>query len=154
MSDIGYLTVLIHLSGDGFQPKTIINKYGYKVNIIRSPGDTIKHGVHIGDVSKEGFCYIEFDSSLKYENIIPEAVKTYKAIEEDIKRNNLNITSMDISLLFSGCQGNMELSSNELKLLYSIGCTISITYIGATDIDYQKQRRLNRIVRKYSTAII
>lgn len=150
MSDIGYLTISIHLAGKNFYPTKLINKYGYKVHIIDNPGELIKSGRNKGKLSNEGFCYFEFDNSLKYENITPEAVRIYKIIEEDNTKEKYNIDYTSFSLLFTGCQGNMELSNEELKLLYSLNCGISMNYISADDYDYRKQRKLNRLTKKFN----
>jgi hypothetical protein len=65
------------------------------------------------------------------------------------KKGHYLVGGTELSLLFTGCQGNMELSSQELKLLSSLDCGIAMTYVGATSFDYSKQRRLRRLKSKY-----
>ena len=149
MGDIGYLTVLIHLFGEGFNPDNLKGKYNYRLEIIYKPGDILKNGKNRGKVSTAGFCFYEFNNSMEHKLLIPNAIDLVNSLKEDNISNKLNIEDIELSLLFTGCQGNMELSSQELRLLSSLDSGIAMTYVGATNFDYSKQRRLRRLKSKY-----
>ena len=147
-SEIGYLTIVIHLSGEGFDPSKLIDKIDYPCKIIQNIGDKIKRGKNKGEIATDGWCSYELDDTIEYGSKISKAVEIYlkaKSINNELK---LNIDWFHFSLLFTGCQGNMEFSKEEISELAKLDDGIAMTYVSASDIDYKKQKKLFRIKQK------
>ena len=137
-----WVTVIIYLSGDNFNPEDLKTNYGNKVIIRKVPGETEKYGKNRGEITKNGFCEIVFDETIKYENKIVAAVNCYNEIVDTITLDKLNIDYHDFKLLFTGCQGNMELNQIELKALSTIKSGITMDYVFSSKYDYNKQKKL------------
>jgi hypothetical protein len=60
---------------------------------------------------------------------IKTAVELSLKINEDAKANGIKIEYFNFALLYTGIQGNMELSKDEIRWLEKLNCGISIDYI-------------------------
>ena len=145
---IGYLTILIHLSGQGFDPRKLEQIIDYPCTILQNIGEITKRGRNKGKIATGGFCCYEFDDTIPYDGKIKKAVGIYVQIRKINTEQKLNIDWFRFSILFSGCQGNIELSKDEIEELSKLDNGIAMTYIGASEIDYRKQKRLLRIKNK------
>jgi len=148
MNKIGYMTISVYLSGTGFDPIKMIGKYNYACNVKQKIGEKIKRGRDKGSISDYGTCTFEFDESIPYSKRITESVDLLLKIRKDNSIENLNIEYSRYDIYFTGCQGNMEFNNAELNKLSELGESIAITYISADEIDYRKQKRLNRLILK------
>lgn len=153
MQKIGYITLIIYLSDGNFNPENLKMKYGNNVVIRKYPGEIEKYGKNRGKITRNGFCEIVFDETIKHENRIVAAVNCYNETVETITLDKLNIDHHDFKLLFTGCQGNMELYQIELKALSSIKYGITMDYVFSSNFDYNKQKKLKRVIRNRKSKI-
>ena len=154
MEEVGYLTVTVDLAGKGFNPKKLTGEFDHKCYIRQGLGEIKKYGRGRGkEISEEGHCSFEFGESVDFSLRVKKAVELYLKIKDLNKKVCLNIDWFYFRLLFTGCQGNMELTPEELSDLSKVEEGIAMTYIGATDFDYSKQRRLQRLKRKLSVTL-
>jgi hypothetical protein len=155
MKDVGFLTVIVYISGK-FDTSIFKGKYGHSYTISQERNQPCNYGRYRGSgtLSDTSSCFFEFGEKMKHEEKIKSAVEVTLRIKNDFEKENIEIDYFSFGLLYTGYQGNMELSSEEIKWLSKLDGGISMTYINASDFDYRKQRRLRRLKAKlYSEGI-
>jgi hypothetical protein len=148
MQNVGYLTISLDLAGQGFDPNMLIGNFA-EVCVIRQPLNELKRYGHGRgkQISERGHCCFEMGENIPYEHRIEKFVKLYEEIKKVNTRDKLNIDWFYVSMLFTGSQGNMELTQTQLLELSKVEEGIAINYIFASDSDYRKQKRLKRLKR-------
>jgi hypothetical protein len=122
-----YLQVLIHVSGK-YHPKTFLDKYNYPYIIKQEINKIIKLGINKGKISDTSFCYFNINDPIKNNEKIKNAVELSLKIKNDAKKENIKIDYFSFTLAYSGIQGNMELSKDEIKWLRKLNSGISMHY--------------------------
>jgi len=148
MSEVGYMAVSLHLSGLGFDPLKLKGKFNCNFEVLQKIGEIVRRGPGRGtELSKSGFCYFEAAEETIYLERIEKIMEIYGKIKNMNELEDLKIDWFHISILFTGLQGNMELNPSQMKALSKSEEGIAMTYIGSTDFDYRKQKRLQRLRR-------
>jgi hypothetical protein len=122
-----YLQVWIHISGK-YHPKTFLGKYNCHYNILHEINTITKTGKNKGKISDKSFCFFEIGRPIKHEEKIKTAVELALKIKKDAKKENIEIDYFCFTLAYSGIQGNMELSKDEIKWLKKLDSGISMHY--------------------------
>jgi hypothetical protein len=126
-----YMQVKIFASGDEFKPESLIGKYNpMELEIVASPGTLRKKGRYKGHLSLNGICCFTVPSDVEHEEKINMATTLVNRLKQD---KSVKIDDVHVHLFFSGIQGNMELTTEELKSLAGFGTTVSIDYIDSLE---------------------
>ena len=116
-----YMQVKIFASGNEFIPENLIGKYNpMKLEIVVSPGVLRKKGRYKGNLSPNGICCFTVPSDVEHKEKINMATTLVHRLKQD---KSVKIDDIDVHLFFSGIQGNMELTTEELKSLAGLGTT-------------------------------
>jgi hypothetical protein len=121
-----YMQVRVYVYGEGFKPEDI--KLGYKpleLKIYNSTGEIAKTGRYKGQPCPYGHCVFTVPKSTPHEEKINLAV----TLVHRLKQEDLPIEDIHVHLFFHGIQGNMELSTEELKDLAGLKTTVCMNYI-------------------------
>jgi hypothetical protein len=127
MGNKEYLTILIHFSGK-YKPNKFLADYKYPYKIIHEINTIAKIGKDKGKLSKRSFCYFEIGNGIEHNKKIRTAVQLAIKIKKDAKVNRIKIEYFSFRLHYTGIQGNMELSKNEIKWLNKLNCGIGMQY--------------------------
>ena len=123
-----HLTVRIYFSGK-YDPKIFFEKYDYPYTIMREINTIVKRGVFKGQLSDISFCCFVIGDGLEHYEKIKKAVELALKIKKDAKEQKIKIEYFDFKLYFTGFQGNMELSKNEIKWLNKLNSAITMDYV-------------------------
>jgi hypothetical protein len=123
-----HLIVQIYFSGK-YDPKTFFAEYDYPYKIMHEINTPIKRGKDKGKLSEDSFCCFAIGEGIKHNEKIKKAVELALRIINDAKEQNIKIEYFDFKLFFTGIQGNMELSRNEIKWLNKLNCGITMDYV-------------------------
>jgi hypothetical protein len=127
MQDFEYMKVSVYVAGDGFKPEVLKDLYNpMELHIISSTGEIAEKGRYKGKSSPYGMCYFVVPKTM--EDKISLATTLYHRIKQLNQEKKLSIDDIQIDIVFSGTQGNMELTHEELKDLASVKSTVSIGY--------------------------
>jgi hypothetical protein len=128
MAENEYLKIMIHFSGK-YEPKFFLEKCNYPYTIIHEINTIAKTGRNKGKLSDESFCCFTIGDTINHNEKIKKAVELTLDLKKEAKRQRINIEYFCFTLAYSGIQGNMELSKEEIKWLRKLNCCISINYI-------------------------
>jgi hypothetical protein len=128
MENNEYLTILIHISGK-YDPKIFFEGYNYPYKIIHEINTVSKTGLNKGNISEESFCVFEIGNQIEHKDKIKNAVELVLKIKNDAKMKRIKIEYFSFTLFYTGIQGNMELTKDELKWLRKLNCGINMNYI-------------------------
>jgi hypothetical protein len=130
MEDFEYMQVAVHVSGDGFKPEVLQDRYKpMELHISASTGKIANIGKYRGKPSPYGSCYFIVPKTIKHENKISIATVLYHRIKQLNNDDNLSIDKIQVDIVFSGVQGNMHLTHEELKDLAGTNSTVIMNYI-------------------------
>jgi hypothetical protein len=121
-----YMQVCVYASGYRFNTTLLKGNYKpFKLEILNSLGEIIKRGRYRGQTDLNGSCVFISPKTMTH------ALKIH--IARDIvfqlrKESLLLINKIEVHLNFRGTQGNMELTSRELKDLASLEIPICMHY--------------------------
>ena len=122
-----FLTVQIYFSGK-YDPKIFFEKYDYPYEIIHEINTIAKTGRNKGKLSESSFCALCIGAGIKHDEKIKKAVELALRIKKDAKEQKIEIQYFNFLLYFTGIQGNMELSRDEIKWLNKLNCGIAMNY--------------------------
>ena len=125
-----YLRITIHFSGK-YIPNKFFEDYNFPYKIIHEINTIARTGRDKGKLSKDSFCYfvIGEGDGLKHNEKIKTAVELALKIKKDAKLKKVETEYFKFHLFFTGIQGNMELSKEELKWLNKLNEGICMNYI-------------------------
>jgi hypothetical protein len=122
-----YLTLWIHFLGK-YCPKNFLDKYDYPCKIIYEINTIAKNGRDKGKLSEKSFCFFEIGNLIEDSEKIKKAVELAIRLKRDAKTEGIKFDYFDFTLAYSGIQGNMELSKDEIKWLRKLNCGVSMQY--------------------------
>lgn len=128
--DYEYMQTSLTLTGDGFDPNVLKDLYNpMELTIVHTTGEIMKNGRYKGKPSPYGMCYFIVPKTISHEYKISLITTLYHRISQLNCDKNLHIDNFEIELIFSGVQGNMSLTTEELSDLANTKSTILMNYI-------------------------
>ena len=114
------------LIGKNFYPSKLIISKNIVLYLNYDPGDTSKFDNKQKIIQSYGSCVLRLSEEIKNEDRIMFFAKWLLKNMNNLKKNGVEDFIFDI--LWTGKQGNMELSHEELSILAKLKIRIGITY--------------------------
>jgi hypothetical protein len=127
MTNNKHQRIWIHFSGK-FVPKILFNKINYSYEIIEEINTIAKIGKNKDKLSDHSFCLFEIGDDVEYDKKIQIAVEMALKIKQKAKKERIKIEYFNLTIVYTGIQGNIELTKNEIKWLNKLNDNISIQY--------------------------
>jgi hypothetical protein len=116
------------LSGDNFDPADLIKKIpDVRIEKIIATGEIGTRGRYKGQLTPYGLCKITTPDSIPVEEKIKWLTAIISRHIETFRANGA--TDIEFSIYWTGLQGNMEFTSEQLRGIADLGIPLTIDYV-------------------------